>query len=156
MSETHTRGIAGAEREGATPIFISRQKFSVWHATAQILNSRSSKSKHFNISLFYVRDLVDRGLITIIYVKTILNRSDMMTKPLAYPVLYKFTSKLFLIEDWYIFDLTVLCLRRLFFRTLTYLWSFFMSKNPYPIENECRLNLLNISNGVRKEGVRRE
>jgi len=62
--------------------------------------SNNSKSKHFNISLFYVRDLVDKGVITILYVKSMYNRADMMTKPLHYPILYGFTKKLFLIEEF--------------------------------------------------------
>ena len=50
----------------------------------------SAATKHVEIADFYVRELVERGLITVTYVKTDYMVADVLTKPLAKVKFYRF------------------------------------------------------------------
>ena len=50
----------------------------------------SAATKHVEIADFYVRELVERGLITVTYVKTDYMVADVLTTPLAKVKFYRF------------------------------------------------------------------
>ena len=77
-----------------TPIIILNDNKSAIQIMSSYTNS--GRSKHFDVQLFYVRNLVEYKFIEILYVKSIDNKADMLTKPLPYPLLKIFTSALFL------------------------------------------------------------
>ena len=43
----------------------------------------AAATKHLDIADFYVRELVERGIVTVSYVKTEFMVADVLTKPLA-------------------------------------------------------------------------
>ena len=61
-------------------------------ATISLATSQSrlhAKSKHVSVKEFFVRELAEEGVITVEHISSILNFSDLMTKPHNYPTFCK-------------------------------------------------------------------
>ncbi len=77
---------AGIAIHSATPLRSDNQSAIAW-ATGE--RSPSSRAKHVDVRVHFIRDLVKEEIIDILYVPTEENDADMLTKPLARVALCK-------------------------------------------------------------------